>query len=120
MYKERLLKLADFLGQVPVEQFDLARWRCDSSACAVGWACTMPAFIAEGLKIAHDGLGWFPAFKGRGGWEAVDFFFELNPYDSEYLFDEGCYDGETKASPAEVADRIRKFIESGGKRDACN
>ncbi|MGH7749129.1 MAG: hypothetical protein ACREQ5_30855, partial [Candidatus Dormibacteria bacterium] len=60
----RLLRLADFLeNDVPADRFDFAHWvgkdwagapdlSCGTSACALGWATTIPEFQALGLKLS--------------------------------------------------------------------
>lgn len=88
MNKERLNKLADFLDTVPEAKFDLETWRvnaqgreafdestdndhllnldCGTRGCAVGWACAMPEFQAQGLTWGLRGPtvpnydGWMP------------------------------------------------------------
>lgn len=72
LYKERLLKLAEFLEQMQPERFNYRYWvglnwggkedlSCGTSACAFGWACTMPEFQQQGLHMyaREDGYGEF-------------------------------------------------------------
>lgn len=148
MNKERLLKLAEFLETNPQIEghFDLAVWRkainldpaknlvtdeqlhsCGTSACAVGWACSMPEFQAKGLGFGtrHGEYGSYdnePTFTPEGseqlsGWEAVETFFGLDGYSnkqsrtgdqSAMLFMSGFY--PPSVGPTEVAERIRLFV----------
>jgi hypothetical protein len=83
--KTRLLKLAEFMERLPKEDrehFNMGVWfmhagaghghgvspgqvvgkkeitKCGTSACALGWATTIPAFRRAGLKlIATEGIG---------------------------------------------------------------
>lgn len=61
---DRLLKLADFLETVPEGRFDFGHWAgedwrgaqdlsCGTSACAMGWAPSIPEFAALGLRLAR-------------------------------------------------------------------
>lgn len=110
MNKERLLKLADFLDTVPAEKFDLRTWQCGTTACAVGWACTMPEFQDEGLVLANRWPDFipFPMYIGYTCWTAVKQFFELTSVNADHLFDAGEY--EPGATPQDVAVRIRRVV----------
>lgn len=66
-FRRRLLKLADFLDALPPERFDFGVWAgddwkgapdlsCGTTACALGWATTIPEFARLGLRLV----------KGRG------------------------------------------------------
>jgi hypothetical protein len=112
--------LATFLrNEVPERNFNLAFWRggyeqsdtallnhkCGTTACAVGWACAMPEFKAEGLRDAAGA----PVYMGHGGWDAVEAFFDLSYGESVALFSLDHYTDSPE--PWEVADRIEQFIE---------
>lgn len=131
MNKTRLLLLADALEtRVPADHFDLREWRegddgrnvsdgdllnheCGTVACAVGWACALPEFKAEGLS--YDGA--MPDFKGSTHFCAVNDFFEIGYAGSRHLFlateypDNGAGPG-ADTGPLEVAARIRAFVAS--------
>jgi hypothetical protein len=60
--KARLLRLAAFLDKLPAKRFDYNHWvgldwegkpdlSCGTTACALGWATTMPFFRKLGLYI---------------------------------------------------------------------
>lgn len=62
MNKERLLLLADFLEKMPEERFDYVSWvgygwqgkpdlSCGTTACALGWATTIPELRDAGLRL---------------------------------------------------------------------
>lgn len=70
VHARRLLKLADFLETVPPERLNMSSWvgrdwqgdqglSCGTTACALGWAATMPEFRRLGLRLraapADDG-----------------------------------------------------------------
>lgn len=129
MNKERLNKLADFLDTVPERKFDLDTWRvnadgkevfdestddeqllnfdCGTSGCAIGWACAMPEFKAQGLTW---GL-WGPTVPNYDGWDAVMDFFDLKRADATYLFESESYDYDVDedTKPSDVAARIREL-----------
>jgi len=133
MNRERLLMLADFLRTVPEENFDLTSWRYDNTAetvdvgdnqlsslhcgttgCAVGWACSLPEFNAQGLTWR----GSLPLYSlgdsiSTAGWEAVEGFFYLGENQSLYLFSDKCYSDADDQSPAGVAKRIEDFVYYG-------
>jgi hypothetical protein len=137
MNEARLLLLADALEhRIPADKFDLAEWRgredydpdrddrpgtyvtdaallhgCGTTGCAVGWACALPEFNAEGLT--WDGT--MPAYHQPGPlglsfihFEAVNRFFGICEEDSSYLFLSSSYDDP--AGPLDVAARIREFV----------
>ena len=106
--KQRLQTLANFLRTVPPERFDLENWRsaphtslpitdedlktCGTTACAVGWACSMPAFKAEGLYYN----GHMPVYapvdaQPLSYWRAVEEFFGLSYIEARWLFSDKCY-----------------------------
>lgn len=62
VYKNRLLLLASFLEQLPDEKFDFRSWvstnwdgkseiGCGTTACALGWATTLPQLADAGLML---------------------------------------------------------------------
>jgi hypothetical protein len=83
MNVKRLLRLADHLDGVPVARFDIHDWACGTTACAIGHACFVTEFMADGLFMDFrpvDGVvydGPEPAFGNLKGWEAVEEFFDL-------------------------------------------
>lgn len=132
-HKKRLLKLADFLENLPRENFDLDTWWspaqshvnnftkfkknphfCGTTACAAGWACTIPSFKRAGLTVKTTSIaGQFePAFKKYRAFSALEDFFGIDDYQARQLFESGYYmfphDG-----PRNVSNRIRKLVKTG-------
>lgn len=105
--KQRLQTLANFLRTCAPEKFDLENWRsaphtlsptdedlntCGTTACAVGWACSMPEFKAEGLYYN----GHMPVYapvdaQPLSYWRAVEEFFGLSFIEARWLFSIECY-----------------------------
>jgi len=64
VYKKRLLKLADVLRKLPEAKFDYGSWvgnnwkgksdlSCGTTACALGWATTIPSLRRAGLRLGE-------------------------------------------------------------------
>lgn len=131
---ERLLHLADFLEKLPPGRFNYHHWvgddwkghqdlSCGTTACALGWAATMPEFRKLGLQ-----LSWSPDRLNRPlvkletdqtarFWEspvnAAMEVFGLTSDEVGYLFtpEEGAED--YNYSPLEVAFKIRQWVKTG-------
>lgn len=92
MNVERLRTLYAIIAGIPDERVDLDNWRnkkeldCGTIACAVGWACSYPKFVKQGLSL----FGTTPTFDTAGrtyvGWYAVEKFFGLTQGESAALF----------------------------------
>jgi len=112
--KQRLQTLANFLRTVPPEKFDLWDWRsaphtslpltdedlitdedlktCGTTACAVGWACSMPEFQTEGLYYDGHTPIYAPVdAQPLSYWRAVEEFFGLSYIEAQWLFSVECY-----------------------------
>lgn len=129
MNTDRLLKLADFLDTVPVKKFDLSHWigwdeldfetrpptlddlehNCHTTACAIGWACTIPEFQDAGL-VLDDGE---PFFDGHWDTQAAANFFDIEYLEASHLFYSSAYRGNNRTRPSTVAKRIRKLVSDG-------
>lgn len=85
------------------------------AACAIGW---MPAAFNHHLKWNGDGKVVFRQYKyedcTESNFEAARKFFTINNRQSNYLFMPESYH-PSKRGPCSVANRIEKFVESGGK-----
>ncbi len=124
----RLLKLAAFLETVPRQRFDYGNWfndpfdtalrarlekrgvrlpECGTTACAMGWACSVPSFKRLGLTATTSGTIIFgPAL---GGMLSARALFALEGNEPQELFlPEN--DQEDRATPKYVAKKIRKFV----------
>lgn len=122
----RLLKLAEFLRTVPRKRFDYRTWvgddwkgaqdlSCGTTACALGWATTMPEFRRLGLRLFKSSYS-NTGYVGMDG-EAEDTIdpsgaaeqiFGLDSTAVGYLFAPGR--GESRATPKRVAKKIEKFV----------
>ena len=140
----RLLKLADLLDALPDERFQFHHWvdedtykgkpdlSCGTTACALGWATTIPAFRKLGLRLRSNGPGVSPSpcmvgdaigySRNRYGTtvdhvdRAADRVFHLSVDGVKKLFLPDHY-GEwnglpEKATRKEVADNIRAYVAS--------
>lgn len=126
----RLLKLAAFLKNLPRKRFDYTSWvgegfkgapdlSCGTTACALGWAATMPEFKRLGLYIKvekgfdSDGLPevyGYPALKRERCIEgdAGQVIFGLDSHEAYFLFHP--MSGESNATPKYVARKIEAFV----------
>ena len=139
VYKRRLLKLADFLDELPKERFDYREWvdnnwngkldiSCNSKACAFGWASTIKSFRKLGLRLMKTqnfGYGYICLAKEDGTTYGDEFvagrvIFGLTEEETSFLFipnhpydlDDGnelCSPSD-EATPKQVAKHIRKFV----------
>lgn len=80
---------------------------CGATACACGWAATIPALRRQGFSMSWNA----PAFGDYRNWIAVEKFFGLSERDSEELFSVGNYKAEDADNPRAVAARIFEFLE---------
>jgi len=140
VYKRRLLALADLLQKLPPKRFDYSHWvgdnwkgsadlSCGTTACAFGWATTMPSLRRLGLMLKPDHrneLGGEVKLKRKSGKflsteRAALEVFGLSYGEFEYLFVP--YSGRELtayklpesylgdlASAKQVAAHIRKFV----------
>lgn len=145
----RLLKLAALLEKLPRERFDYgvyADWKgapdlsCGTTACAIGWATTMPEFRKLGLRLARtrtsNSFGSHVSVAvPRGGSNsdapsAGTSIFSLDENEWDYLFmpDSALYDGrgyevrpegpDNDATAKRVARHIRRFVAYREKQKA--
>jgi hypothetical protein len=139
MKTERLLKLADFLDTVPNSRFNIWSWtshasgegdtstavkalgvarhHCGTTACAVGWACTIPEFKAAGLGFSAEKWGDIPVYHDPDGiaapkfyWTAVTEFFGLDAGTATSLFTDEGYSVDDP-TPADVAAKIHRVVD---------
>lgn len=126
----RLLLLANKLDSLPRARFDFGRWvgpkwqgkadlSCGATACAIGWATTMPVFRLLGLRLNAAG---YPVLKGPEVWEnagmkAITGIFGVSNDEAGRLFLPADFRQEPdklsrRATPKQVAKHIRKFVET--------
>lgn len=117
MNKKRLLKLADFLETIKPKVFNMDSWYnespCGTTACAFGWACSIPSFKRAGLKMRKLSNGFTVyadvVFNDEYNLNAASSFFDITVDEAEFLFYPDMYE---KATKGQVIKRIRKFCSS--------
>ena len=129
IHRRRLLKLADFLEALPPKRFNYCHWvgddwegaanlSCGTTACALGWATTMPIFRRLGLCLYKPGRYYTPTVilkigKRRGStFDATEEIFGLDHNETMELFTpRGSGELGPKAKASDVAAHIRRFVE---------
>ena len=129
---DRLEKLHAFLGTVKPKKFFFGSWAtdqndiyrkpdlnvCGTTACALGWAASMPEFRKRGLKMHWDGH-WeeaYPVLKDKYGEEhtgedAGAEFFGLSYDEADELFIPNFGQNEENLPLSQYRRRLRKFID---------
>lgn len=137
-YINRLRKLADFLEELPPKVFDFGKYAepasyikpvkvcgkvCNTVACAIGWAPSIPQFRRLGVKLrtVETDYGFkliVPSLDGRDAdWEEIsERLFGLDINEHEQVFMPGRkingYSGlKGNATAITVAKHIRKFCD---------
>jgi hypothetical protein len=121
----RMNHLASILGRVKTDEFSLALWKCETTACAIGHAAQDPVFNDQGFYLKMAG-SYAPAFLARDvelagwngirgdvehlGWGAVCAFFEITEVQMRHLFAFSHY--PENASAQDVIARINELIAS--------
>ena len=131
-HKRRLLMVADLLDKLPRKRFDYAVWvgddwegkpdlSCGTTACALGWATTIPALRRAGLRLFYRrvglrgsrdvGMGYLGYLSSES--KAAKAVFGLDREELIFLFTPS---GPLAAdsTPKQVARHIRKFVANGG------
>jgi hypothetical protein len=134
--KRRLLKLAVFLDTLPPKRFNFGHWvgmawkgnqdlSCGTTACAIGWCPTIPAFRRLGLRIVRIDGEPAVVFKGQrrdsaiqATFRAAGRLFQLTENEVDYLFTPTIWTNDPglpeHATAKQVARHIRKFVDRGG------
>ena len=135
MHTGRLLVLVETLRNIPSKKFNFASWvggwnwrlsqlenikellnpECGTTACALGHACVIPAFMELGLGLDRQGE---PIFDGRYGTDAAALFFDISKTEAFFLFhwnrtlatNLDWKSPDENALATEVADHIEKFV----------
>jgi hypothetical protein len=133
IYRKRLLVLADFLKTVPKKRFDFKHWvgldwagdpklTCGTTACALGWATTIPMFKRLGMYLgkAENYVEVGICLKGIGvdedHFEEIGMkIFGLRNEEMHLLFVPRMMGGNesslgSDATAKDVARHIRKFV----------
>jgi hypothetical protein len=133
----RLRTLAAFLRTLPPERFNYAHWvgddwqgapdlSCGTTACALGWATTIPEFRAAGLRLVRTVIGLEVLFEDEDGFvtddstTSAEAFFDISRSDARWLFvpwtwtvgPDGASGPNEDASALEVADHIDRFVDA--------
>ncbi len=111
--RDRLIRLADFLDQVPAGMLTFTRWYGDSRGCAIGLAAAHdPWFQAQGLTLVGDGTlkECRPVFEHHSEWPAVAHFFEIALSDALDIFTAGGYGGKLRPPACDVAVKLRAYL----------
>lgn len=130
--KRRLMALAKLLRGLPRRRFYYARWvglnwegkanlSCGTSACALGWATTMPALRREGLRLVRTTRGGPNGGRvvlgHKEGIYAGARAFGISTREATFLFIPGqLHDGRwapwSNATNKEVAKHIESFVKA--------
>lgn len=111
----RLKILAEVvLPTVNEEDFDLAQWKCKTTACAVGYACLYEPFKDEGLRLVESHYKTptvlIPSYEDCIGMGAAAKFFGLSIIEAEHLFIDTYYKQESP-TVQDVIMKIQEVIE---------
>ncbi len=135
IHKDRLYLLADFLEKLPPSRFDFAVWvgsnwkgkpdlSCGTTACALGWAATIPEFRKLGLGLNKNRYGAPFLLNGTAAspFTVGHEIFGLDGNAVQTLFhpqdDESQeYGLPDDSTPAQVANQIREFVDNCGDDD---
>lgn len=142
--KAMLEELATLLEELPPERFDYFVWvgstwqgqkdlSCGTTACAAGWATTLPSYRAKGLFLGQDeddvefgSSIFYPMVQTVDrDWlsqtEAMAYVLDISEDEAWLLFVPQAKDGnldleapDANASAKEVAAHIRRYIEVKG------
>jgi len=146
MNKKRLMMLVELLEKLPRKRFDYSTWvgetwggkpdlSCGTTACALGWATTIPCLRRAGLRLEHRGENQRQVTlpSGESGEWAGAKVFDISDEEALFLFmpnvtgsverqDDGSYKERftwssppEKATPKQVAKHIRRFIKAKEK-----
>lgn len=110
-YVDRLAQLAAFLDNVPDDRFDIMFWwKSDHlTGCAIGWACQLPEFQAQGLEY-KEGYSQAPYFKGLWAFDAIMGFFDVDLAGAFHLFTVMGYEYNFLVKGPDVAGQIRRYL----------
>ena len=120
----RLLHLAEAMDNFKelgkphgIDKFNINRFICGSSACALGLAGLVPQFISDGLKmtVRREYYGTDPLvefeFENSYGGHAIAEFFGITVQDVDDLFYPHIYDPQNDSQTEhEMAASIRTFV----------
>ena len=130
---DRLEKLHAFLGTVKPKKFFFGSWAtdqndiyrkpdlnvCGTTACALGWAGSMPEFRKRGLKLKwsdDNSMGWVELSNKDGGEPLMSEyagaeFFGLSNHEADELFIPSFSNGQDRTPLPKYRRKLRKFID---------
>ena len=96
---------------------------CQTAGCAIGWAATIPEFIAQGFFLAENSSRTksnpFPCYVPPNKCHSILFefdaivgFFAITQEESSKLFLERYYKPNQRRQPSIVANRIKSFLKT--------
>lgn len=91
--------------------------KCGCTACACGYAGLDPWFREQGFKTLSNGeVMWTNPETGDTSkdYNAMEFFFDLDEAQTDYLFISRCYTAEQRKDPRFVSRRIMDFLKEDG------
>lgn len=83
---------------------------CGTTACAFGWAPSVPELANAGLKLVRYGNSFVPRYEGKESFDAAQLLFGIPVRVAEHFFDPEHYAEDDLTDPKEVVRRIREFI----------
>jgi hypothetical protein len=89
---KRLRLLRATVAAKEPDQIVMEQWKCDTSACALGWASLDPTFNKEGLTLEWGPNywgepAWIPTYAGSTMYDAGARFFGITESEAQQLFD---------------------------------
>lgn len=136
MFRDRIATLRDYLrDEVKDARFNLATWvgcesapwrgmqdlSCGTTACAMGWAATIPSFQALGLHLkvmfSNSKFGVI-AYDGTDHFQAAAKFMDLSSDDAEFLFNYKMYPDEVETTRLQVVNRLTDFLNFTSSRES--
>lgn len=136
MEKEKLLKLANFIGKLKPHKLNMdivaspsggnpswgdepnpqdMNFKCTSAACAMGWT---PSVFPRSLKWKRDGNYLKVTFGRRRNWPAMAAFFNIPVKHARALFRDG--GSETYETPKQVSAGLREYAKTGKVPKCCH
>lgn len=133
MDRERVTTLRNYLRDTVVDdRFSLTTWvgsdnvpwqgksdlSCGTSACAMGWAATIPSFQALGLSLmAMPGNRQYGqiVYKNTVHFQAAAKFMDLGAEDALHFFSSESYPDGDETTRLQVVARISELLDSGNE-----
>jgi hypothetical protein len=75
-----------------VQAIETAASSCGTCMCIGGFATTIPALAADGLRLDMDGVHPMLTFNGKNAYEALADFLGISVEQARHCFDPFCYE----------------------------